>query len=209
LLDRVYSRTTAAYRAQVHAPLFTHPQSETQQHQSQQVQQHHNCNVSNQVSTIGELTDDNALRTFQPFQSSPTSVVGRLPDCAPQTPYAVSEEDAQIQTLHRMTDESQLSTSANVNRSGEPQDLEVVEYFDKLNSVSILGEVLGHSQRRRLVQLDLPGHEYKSAQEREVAALDSADRAYLNSQGVFRKPSKTSWFVQQYSWMLSRLMIRK
>lgn len=134
--------------------------------------------------------------SFQPLLS-PTSPVGRLPINVPQTPYAVSEEDAQIQTLHRMTNGNQTSASVNITRSSEPQDLEVVEYFDKLNSVSILGEALGHSQRRRLVQLDLPGRDqYVSSQQRELTALDPADRSYLNSQRVFKKPSKDSWLVE-------------
>lgn len=103
--------------------------------------------------------------------------------------YAVSEEDAHVQTLHRMTDmHNPLSTP--VSLPNEPHNYEVVEYFDHLNSVSILGEVIGRRQTRRLSQLC---QLYRSTEQRELSGLDPPAVAYLYSRQVFMTPPKSTW----------------
>ncbi|KAJ5621650.1 hypothetical protein N7528_006433 [Penicillium herquei] len=108
--------------------------------------------------------------------------------------YAVSEEDAHVQTLHRMTDGNDAIPSP-AGISDEPHNYEVVEYFDNLNSVSILGEALGRRQTRRLIQLDLSPRHYASAEQRALSNLDPADADYLCSRGVFKTPPRAAWSV--------------
>lgn len=106
--------------------------------------------------------------------------------------YAISEEDAHVQTLHRMTDGNN-PLSAPIGVSDEPHNYDLVEYFDSLNSVSILGEALGRRQTRRLIQLNLSRPQYVSAEQRELSNLDPPDVAYLYSREVFVKPPKPAW----------------
>ena len=127
-----------------------------------------------------------ASHAAQPL-SPPT---GRLmTEVSTETPYALSEEDGHVQTLHRMTD-GVNPTSIHGN---EPRNQEVVEYYGKLNSLSILGQVLGHTQQRRLIQLDIPGPSSASSRQRELAYVTTSDRSYLDSQRVFSKPPGAAW----------------
>lgn len=129
---------------------------------------------------------DGPLYAAQSLQSP----VGRLMnEASNEVPYALSEEDGHVQTLHRMTSAVD-SASPHAN---EPRNQEVVEYYGKLNSLSILGQVLGHPQQRRLIQLDIPGPRYASARQREVAHLSPVDRNYLESRQVFTKPPEAAW----------------
>lgn len=105
---------------------------------------------------------------------------------------AVSEEDAQIQTLHRMTDCGN-SSQAVPKTPVETHSFEVVEYFDNLNSVCLLGEALGRRQQRRLIQVDLSTPEYVTTQQRELANLDPHDAAYLCSRGILMTPPRSAW----------------
>jgi hypothetical protein len=130
-----------------------------------------------------------------PLLSSPATISGQLPSNAQnsvETPYAVSEEDAHVQTLHRMTDGSN-STATGAGISDEAYYHEIFEYFGKLNSISILGEALGRRQRRRLIQLHISGSEYAFARQREISALDPVDKAYLDARKVFVLPPKSAW----------------
>jgi hypothetical protein len=109
--------------------------------------------------------------------------------------YQCSEEDAQVQTLHRMADESSqahLSVST-TGDSNSPHNKQVVEYFDRLNTVAILNDALGHRQRKRLVHVDLSGPEYTTAKKRELAGLDLSEVAYLDTKRVFEKPPRHAW----------------
>jgi hypothetical protein len=163
----------------------------TLENSSQRISQH------GLASSHNETHQSAANALFQPAPSSPTLVSGHLPvviENSTGTTFAVSEEDAHVQTLHRMTNGSNPISS----RSGISEELhnhEVVEYFDCFNSVSILGEALGHRQRRRLIQLDLPGPKYLSVKQRELSNLDPADVAYLNARNVFAKPPRSAWYV--------------
>jgi hypothetical protein len=110
-------------------------------------------------------------------------------------PYQCSEEDAQVQTLHRMADESSqahLSVST-TGDSNSPHNKQVVEYFDRLNTVAILNDALGHRQRKRLVHVDLSGPEYTTAKKRELAGLDLSEVTYLDTKRVFEKPPRHAW----------------
>lgn len=71
---------------------------------------------------------------------------------------------------------------------------QVIEYYGELNSVTVLSEVLGQSQRR-LVRLDLPGPEAVGALQRELSRLDDADIAYLRAKHVHTFPPASVWYV--------------
>ena len=119
----------------------------------------------------------------------------RVADGAIGTPYDASDEDAYVQTLHRMGAGQRPTTlsrqSCNANNIQGPH---VIEYFDKLSSISVLAEALGHRQERRLIQIDLPVPDSASAENREVAGLDEADIAYLSAKRVFNVPPQDSWW---------------
>lgn len=128
--------------------------------------------------------------TNQPIPSPATTGGG------PSTvsPYVVTEDDGHVQTLHRMTEGTQSIPRPSEN-SDELHNYEAVEYFDTFNSIAILGQALGHRQRRRLIRLDLPGSDWPSQRQRELNGLDPVDVAYLESRGVFAKPPKSAWCV--------------
>jgi hypothetical protein len=71
----------------------------------------------------------------------------------------------------------------------------LIEYYDRLNSISFLSEALGNRQLRRLIQVDLPGRGNESTKQRELAELEPADVAYLNAKRVFETPPKEAWYV--------------
>ena len=87
-------------------------------------------------------------------------------------------------------------------RDGTRQGHPVFEYFDRLSSVSVLGEALGHRQRKRLVQIDLPSQDNFSNKDTEFAGMDPADVAYLNSKNIFQLPPQEVGYVSP-----SRLLI--
>ncbi|KAL2785969.1 fungal-specific transcription factor domain-containing protein [Aspergillus keveii] len=68
---------------------------------------------------------------------------------------------------------------------------QVIEYYGELNSVTVLSEVLGQSQRR-LIRLDLPGPAAVGALQREFSRLDEADVAYLRGKHVHDFPPPTA-----------------
>lgn len=147
------------------------------------------------IADQSNRTDD----AFTPPVEAPreqhwTSTPGRAIDsiaAAPDTAAGVSEEDAQLHTLQLMAhqnDPANLCTSID-QVNGSP---EVIEYIDKLNSVSILSEVLGQRQQRRLIRLGVDHFPSVPAKQREVSGLEAADVSYLESKGAFDEP-ETLW----------------
>lgn len=123
---------------------------------------------------------------FSPTSTAARSARGTTRSGQPQ--YTISEEDAHLQTFCRMSaEDSHLPPPAGLDSPG--QGKQQVEYYGKLNSISFLGEVLGH-RRRRLIRIELPGPNTISAKQRELSGLDSADVAYLNEKRVHEFPSK-------------------
>jgi hypothetical protein len=122
---------------------------------------------------------------------TPTRTVTSI-DTVQETAGGVSEEDAQLHTLQLMAHRNDpANLSASIDQiSGIP---EVIEYIDKLNSVSILSEVLGQRQQRRLVRLGVNDVPAVSAKQRETSGLEAADVSYLESKGVFDKPETLLW----------------
>jgi len=71
----------------------------------------------------------------------------------------------------------------------------VIEYYDRLNSITILGEVFGQQQRKRLIRVVVPGPDGLAAKQRELAGLDDADICYLNEKGVHDLPLRKVWYI--------------
>ena len=112
-------------------------------------------------------------------------------DPGPPTQYLVSDEDAPLQTLYHMADEDQVMPSPvplTISEHGQ----QVIEFYGELNSVTVLSEVLGQSQRR-LIRLDLPGPAAEGALQREFSRLDEADVAYLRAKHVHDFPPASTW----------------
>lgn len=104
------------------------------------------------------------------------------------------EEDAQIHTLQLMVQEHEptcLSAPTGHPHGGS----DVIEYFDRLNSVSLLGEAIGQRKRKRLIQLGVPRSTALAAKQREVEGLEATDVIYLESKGVFDELPKQPWSV--------------
>lgn len=111
------------------------------------------------------------------------------------TPYSVAEEDAQIQTLHRMANHSNVTNLSGHANQPAAAARHHVEYLDRLNSVSILCEALGHRQPKRLIQVELPGPNHMSAKERELVDLEPSDIAYLEAKRVFDPPPNETCII--------------
>lgn len=109
--------------------------------------------------------------------------------------YNMSEDDAQLQTLCRMSDDHDnhiTPTSLTDPRQGKRS---IVQYYSELNALMILGESLGQTSRRRLVQIDLAGEISSSAQAHEFSTIDPVDQEYLVRKGVHDFPSLQIWYV--------------
>lgn len=101
-----------------------------------------------------------------------------------------------MQTLHRMgAGPAQTSLTPQSGGTAESHAPHVIEYFDRLSSISVLAEALGHRRERRLIQIDLPMSGEGSVKNTELAGLDEADIAYLNAKRVFDLPPKAFWSV--------------
>lgn len=112
---------------------------------------------------------------------------------ATETPYPVSEEDGHVQTLHRMTNETnETPLFLPHSRLDDLRSQQVIEYYDRFNSVSILGQAIGRRQQRRLIHLELP--ETVLARQRELTGLDQAEIDYLEARRVFELPPKPGWY---------------
>jgi hypothetical protein len=139
---------------------------------------------------LQSLHPDVRQNTFSDSDNQALGSDGRPLD----SPYQLSDEDAYIQTLHRMgagQTPTDLSTPRGLSRAN--QSHHVVEYFDRFSSISVLAEALGHRQQKRLIQIDLPDSDNGSAKNRELHGLDATDVAYLNSKRVFELPPKEAW----------------
>lgn len=107
--------------------------------------------------------------------------------------YMDSEDDAHLQTLCRMSDgDAEQVTPVSLSCSG--QGRQVIEYYGELNSLTVLGEILGQSQRR-LIRIDLPGVPAVGAKQRELSRLEPADISYLTAKRVHDLPSRETWYV--------------
>lgn len=107
----------------------------------------------------------------------------------------MSEDDAHLQTLYRMSETETVVLTPPSAGTKEEQHRRIVEYYSDFNVLSVLNDAIGQPSRRRLVQVDLPGPQAGSVKWRELSRLDDIDRAYLAQRRVHELPSKAHWFV--------------
>ncbi|KAJ4204162.1 hypothetical protein NW759_014999 [Fusarium solani] len=100
--------------------------------------------------------------------------------------FMASEEDAHWQTLCLMSDVDP-GVPSRMSLAGTDQGQQVFEYYTELNSIALLGEVIGQSPRH-LVRINLPDLVAAGARERELSCLSDVDVEYLNAKRVHEFP---------------------
>lgn len=102
----------------------------------------------------------------------------------------MSEGDSQLQICRKIAhwdDDQVLPTLI-----GQPtQGREVLEYHDGVDSTTILGELFGHKNPRKLVRILL--HEPAPAKHSPLEHLENAKLEFLNSIGAFNLPPTSLW----------------
>lgn len=71
----------------------------------------------------------------------------------------MSEDDAHLQTLYRMSETETVVLTPPPAGTKEEQQRRIVEYCSDFIALSVLNNAIGQPNRRRLVQVDLPGHD--------------------------------------------------
>ena len=137
-------------------------------------------------------------------QQAPRTSSHEVPGRPPEPTDDAPDDDAYVQTLHRMSAGQQpTELSPQPCSTNGVQGSHVIEYFGNLSSISVLAEALGHRQEKRLIQIDLPASHNPSAENKEIAGLDEADIAYLNTRRVFNLPSRELWY-EFYIWLIDQ-----
>ncbi|KAH6972390.1 fungal-specific transcription factor domain-containing protein [Ilyonectria sp. MPI-CAGE-AT-0026] len=153
----------------------------------------------NSISATRPPRSQSQFNNASPIPSAPTprSSVQEAPVLAdpygltaghPQ--YSMSEDDAHLQTLYRMSETETVVLTPPSAGTKEEQHRRIVEYYSDFNALSVLNDAIGQPNRRRLVQVDLPGPQAGSVKWRELSRLDDIDRAYLAQRRVHELPSK-------------------
>jgi hypothetical protein len=107
---------------------------------------------------------------------------------------AVSEEDAHLKICQEMS--KRVADSVSPTQLGQPtQGREIIEYHGGTNSMTILAEVLGQKQPKRLVRITLQESERPHDSPQPGAGLDRADAEYLDKKGVFTIPPRCCWYA--------------
>ena len=112
-----------------------------------------------------------------------------------QSPQAVRQEDTLLEMCREMSQwGSDTSLPTLVGQADE--GLEVVEYHDGTNSMTILGEVFGQGRkhRRSLVRVVLPNSNHHHGQTGELSGLDDADVGFLRKKGALDLPPRKIWY---------------
>jgi hypothetical protein len=77
---------------------------------------------------------------------------------------------------------------------GQPtQGREVLEYHDGVNSTTILGELFGHKNPRKLVRILL--RESVPAEQPQTERLENTKLEFLRSIGAFTFPPTSIWYA--------------
>ncbi|EXJ91718.1 hypothetical protein A1O3_00268 [Capronia epimyces CBS 606.96] len=119
----------------------------------------------------------------------PLPEMERQPSHSQSEDHTVAEEDAQLHTLHQITSGHGAHLSPTTLLSSG-QGRQIIEYYGPLNSITILGDVLGSRERKRLIRIVVSGPETLSAKQRELTGLEPADIRYLTEKGAHDLPSR-------------------
>ena len=106
----------------------------------------------------------------------------------------VGEDDVHLHICQEMS----RGSVAAMSPSPQAQKLdrrEVIEFHEGINSMTILGEVLGHQRPNRLVRVVL-ADDPKVTSHHRFPGLDDADMAYIAAKGALDFPSPHIWYDQ-------------
>ncbi|KAK5062908.1 hypothetical protein LTR84_004984 [Exophiala bonariae] len=106
-------------------------------------------------------------------------------------PATVSPEESQLETCRMIAGcgDDQLSP---LRVGHQTKKREILEYYDGVNSTTILGELFGQDEPRRFVQITVgesSGIELSQAEDVESVNMD-----FLRRRGAFHLPSKQIWY---------------
>jgi hypothetical protein len=145
--------------------------------------------------------DPASVRDFQSTISThqTTRNIGSSSAPAQYAQYSMTEDDAHIQTVYRMSEVDNTFSTPSSLASNPNAGHQIIEYYSELNALAVLGESLGQRRRKRLVQIDLPGPAATlSARDRELSHLDSIDQQYLRDRGIYDLPSRQIWYDHRF-----------
>ena len=111
------------------------------------------------------------------------------------SPDDIAGEDAYMQTLQQLgSGQGPTTLSPHPTQDRASRRPQFIEYSNKLSSISVLAEALGHRQQRRLIQLDLPGTSGSPCDtNKQMSGLEQAEVTYLNAKRVFDLPPSNAW----------------
>lgn len=70
---------------------------------------------------------------------------------------------------------------------------EVLEYYDGVNSTTILGELFGQKKPQRFVKITV--NESSPFEQGQIEDAESMNRDFLRRRGAFNLPPKPTWYV--------------
>ena len=139
-----------------------------------------------------DLEDRRIIQNMrQGTSTGPDTSVADLEAIDPDTA-AVSEEESQLETCRNMAGWGNDPASP-IRVSGRTKRREVLEYHDRINSTTILGELFGQSKPQRLVRITLSTTPYSEPGQTEPA--EGVDLEFLRRRGAFNLPSQPIWYV--------------
>lgn len=115
------------------------------------------------------------------------------------------EEDVQFRICQEMSQARQITMSPipgpeNAGRS------EVIEFHEGVNSMTILGEVIGKNQSTRLVKVVVVDDGANSNHSKARQHLDEADMDYLVRKGALTFPPRPTWYALQLQYTIETLI---
>jgi hypothetical protein len=146
-------------------------------------------NMSSMASQISSGQDRTQAKTSS--QLFDHQVIGETQVAAEISPI-VSEEDAHLRICQEMS-RSFVDPVSPTQLGQSTEGREIIEYHGGVNPITILGEVLGQRQPKRLVRIILQDSERPPDPSPDVAGLDRVDAEYLYKKGAFTIPPRGCW----------------
>lgn len=155
------------------------------------ITQAHQANSPDQDTLLSDQQHQTPAIAYQ-------TVEGVLQTSSSTSDPPIREEDVHVriwQELSRRTPTVMSPTSPpqNTNRR------EVIEYHDGVNSMTILGEALGHQQANRLVRIIVLDDGTKVETQKAYPGLDETDIEYLQKKGALNFPRRNIWYESSAS----------
>ena len=110
----------------------------------------------------------------------------------------VSEEESQLETCRKMAgwgDDHSTPTQVGFRTKRR----EILEYYDGINSTTILGELFGQNQPQRFVKITI--HESPPVTQGQTEDTEDVNMAFLRRRGAFDLPPQSIWYVPSPSIM--------